>query len=138
MKYLLCVLLFTFIITAFPSAAQTNDSVQSKPTTGQRYKDGVAMINGKMMELKNSQQTPMTGTKTIAGTKVSPTGQVTLADGTQKQLREGKAVNMQGRIVNFRDDMFLPSVIMNESQRKDPTHQTEIIQRGDSIHVPKK
>jgi len=138
MKKIASVLALFWSIALLPAFAQTDSLQKAAPATGQRYKDGVAMINGKVMELKNSQQTPLVSTKTIGGAKISPDGMVTLADGTQKQLREGKAVNLQGRIVNFRDDMFLPAVILNESQQKDPHPQTVIIQKGDSVSIPKK
>ena len=104
------------------------------PAATGRYKAGVAFLNGKMVELRQDEQIPLQQTFTASdGTQVSPDGLVRKPDGSTRQLREGKAVNMEGRIVNYHDDMFTTTTIQQQNQKHGVRTETIIIQRNDSV-----
>ncbi len=132
-------ILFFLSITFFVSAAQVNAQQKSAATTVKQgvYRDGVARLNGEMVLLRNGQAEPLAKTVTLPdGTTVSADGKVTSADGKTSMLKEGMAVNQQGRIVIFKDDMFMPEQIRRTAQGH--YQETEIIEQPDTIIIRKK
>ena len=68
-------------------------------SNGATMKDGVMMKDGKVLLTQQGLTNPLTQDLTLTnGTKVSPTGSVTLASGTTTTLKEGDMMSLSGRI----------------------------------------
>lgn len=62
-------------------------------------KDGAMMKDGKIMLTEMGQTSPLAADRQFPnGTKISPTGVITAADGTTTQLQEGDLVSFSGRV----------------------------------------
>lgn len=104
-------ILFSFcfmFFLAFQVNAQATKPMKDSPNP---KRDGVAMKFGKMVRISNGKETPMTQAFSAKGTKVSPDGTVTYADGKKEKLKEGYSINMEGRRVILEDDMIAPEKI---------------------------
>ncbi|GGF02015.1 DUF6799 domain-containing protein [Hymenobacter cavernae] len=68
-------------------------------SNGATMKDGVMMKDGKVLLTQQGLTNPLTQDLTLTnGTKVSPVGAVTLANGTTTTLKEGDMMSLSGRI----------------------------------------
>lgn len=69
-------------------------------------KDGVFRANNVVMRLQAGQASRLDAPLTLNdGSVINPSGLLVKKDGTRQQLPNGQAVNMQGTVVNLRDDM---------------------------------
>lgn len=69
-------------------------------------KDGVFRENNAVMRLQAGQASRLDAPLTLNdGSVINPSGLLVKKDGTRQQLPNGQAVNMQGVVVNLRDDM---------------------------------
>ena len=100
-----------------------------------RYKDGVARVNGQMVQLMNGKMVPMDKHITLPdGTLVTPDGTVQPPNGKNHVLEEGMAINQSGRVVIFKDDMFTTDVIDSASEEAGYQQRTVIINNnGETI-----
>ncbi|AYA38322.1 hypothetical protein D3Y59_15500 [Hymenobacter oligotrophus] len=100
------VLLFLLCCATLVSVAQTATAL----------KDGAYRRNGVVMRLKAGKATRLQAPLALSdGSVINPSGLLVRKDGTRQQLPEGQAVNMQGVVVNFRDDMRTPQAIERQS-----------------------
>ncbi len=77
-------------------------------------KDGVAMKNGKVMSVTDGQKTELTSDVTLSdGTKVTPGGNVTSADGKNWTLKDGEFIDMDG---NFMTRLIKDGVIKKNGE----------------------
>ncbi|WP_045687684.1 DUF6799 domain-containing protein [Hymenobacter sp. AT01-02] len=66
---------------------------------GATMKDGFLMQDGKVMMTRDAHtETLTTETTLVNGTKISPTGTVTMTDGTSATLQNGDYVSLTGRM----------------------------------------
>lgn len=69
-------------------------------------KDGAFRENNVVMRLQAGQASRLDAPLTLNdGSVINPSGLLVKKDGTRQQLPNGQAVNMQGVVVNLRDDM---------------------------------
>lgn len=62
--------------------------------------DGVVMLNGKMMKMKNGQSTILDQEMTMSnGTKIASDGTYITKDGTKMTLKEGQRMDMAGNMI---------------------------------------
>jgi hypothetical protein len=94
--------MFRFLLTALLCCAALFASAQ----TTYALKDGAFRDNGVVMRLQAGQATRLEGPLTFAdGSVLNPSGIFVKKDGTRQLLPNGQAVNLQGVVVNLRDDM---------------------------------
>lgn len=68
-------------------------------STGISIKDGVTMKDGKLLMTQSGITNPVTQEAALVnGTKISPDGTVTMADGTTATLKEGDYLSLSGRL----------------------------------------
>lgn len=92
---------------------------QNKKMNFTDMRDGVVMTGGKVMKIEKGEATRVEDEVTLRdGTKVRANGTVVQGDGTEKRLREGKAVNERGQIVSARHDMLSYEAILRHEYRK--------------------
>jgi hypothetical protein len=90
--------LLLFGAAVLPALAQTS--------TTYALKDGAYRENGVVMRLQAGQAFRLEGPLTLTdGSVLNPSGILVRKDGTRQLLPNGQAVNMQGAVVNLRDDM---------------------------------
>lgn len=88
----LCLGLFLLSATAHAQASKLNVSV---------IKDCCMMTEGKMMQLKNGQLTPIKKPVILAnGTKIKRNGKCILPDGTKIRMVEGNCMDNSGKLDN--------------------------------------
>ncbi|GAB2949201.1 hypothetical protein GCM10027048_12770 [Hymenobacter coalescens] len=97
-------LLSALLFAAAPLArAQSASSQAAAPYA---LKDGAFRENGVVMRLQAGQAYRLEGPMTLNdGSVINATGILVRKDGTRQLLPNGQAVNMQGVVVNLRDDM---------------------------------
>lgn len=123
----LCFMLALFLVS-WQAAAQATMPRKGETTNVKR--DGVARKFGKMVEIKNGKEMPLSRTYTAEdGTKVTSSGMVTFADGTKEKLPDGYAVNKQGKKVIYEDDMIAPRKIRENQKEKTGKTETEVIMK---------
>ncbi|PJJ48774.1 DUF6799 domain-containing protein [Hymenobacter chitinivorans] len=112
-----CLAFASFLLTAPAALAQTTPAA-STSTAAPSLKDGVARRNGLTMRLQAGQMSRLSAPVTMDnGLVVRPDGIMISKDGTRQMLPEGKAVNMQGNIVNFTDDMMSAPAIEQRARQ---------------------
>ncbi|WP_188558044.1 DUF6799 domain-containing protein [Hymenobacter glacieicola] len=93
--------------SAFSAVAQTTTS-----TTAATLKDGAFVRNGKIYRLQAGKVTPLTSPLRFSnGQTLQPDGTLISKNGSRRRLADGKAVNMQGDVVLYRDDMMTAEAI---------------------------
>ena len=80
--------------------AQTSSKMKNdKQKMEMKMKDGVMMMNDKMMMCKDNKCTPMTETYTCTdGSKISMNGTVTKANGMTKKMKNGYEMEKSGKM----------------------------------------
>jgi hypothetical protein len=112
---LACFALSIFLLTAAPALAQTQPVSATQTAT---FKDGVVRRGGLTMRIQAGQAARLSAPVTMDnGLVVRPDGIMIGKDGTRQMLQEGKAVNMQGNIVNFTDDMMTAPAIEQRARQ---------------------
>ncbi|OON70569.1 DUF6799 domain-containing protein [Hymenobacter sp. CRA2] len=92
-----------FLLTLILLASALLTYAQS---TAYSLKDGAFRESGVVMRLQAGQARRLEGPLTLNdGSVMNPTGILVRKDGTRQLLPNGQAVNMQGVVVNLRDDM---------------------------------
>jgi len=104
----------TLLLSAEPVTAQaTRDTLDAS-----RLKDGYALYRGSMIQIKNSQITPLNQDITLEnGTKVYRNGMLALPGKKQQKLPDGYAVNMEGNMVMLQYDMMPYDAIREHAQK---------------------
>ncbi len=75
--------------------------VAANPGAG--VKDGLAMVNGRVVLTEQGLANPLTADKKLlSGYTVSPTGLVTSPNGTTTQMAEGDVASLTGRVTTHR------------------------------------
>jgi hypothetical protein len=133
--------LFTalFILGAEPVSAQTETSTQAPSQTLQpsRLKDGYAMHQGKMLQIKNGEITPLTQDVTLPnGTKVLRDGTVIAPRKRRQKIQEGYVLNNEGKIVMLEYDMFRYDVIQDHATKTIGNTSTELLVTDKGMAVP--
>ena len=68
--------------------------------------DHIMMRDGKIIVLRNGEETPMQEEMTMSdGTRVMPNGQLLMADGTARMMREGETITMDRHQTGDAEDM---------------------------------
>lgn len=110
MRHLFLFLLFLGFAAA-PAWAQTSAPAPAKQAIKPALKDGVFRRKGTMMRIQAGKATPLTTPLKLAnGTTVYADGRIVSKSGTQR-LTNGRAINMQGDVVGFNDDMLSATTI---------------------------
>ncbi|QJX47184.1 hypothetical protein HMJ29_09630 [Hymenobacter taeanensis] len=114
------------LVTAAFSEAVAQASPASIPTVD--LKDGAYRRNGLVMRLQAGQATRLSAPMRFDnGLTLRPDGIMVSKDGTRQLLEEGRALNMQGQIVNLRDDMKTAAAIERHDQQVTGAKPTVII-----------
>jgi hypothetical protein len=97
-KLIMCLMVAgTFTTTA---VAQDATGSLNKTEATQQMKDCVIMKDGKMIEMNKAGTTTLVKDLTLAnGTVVSADGTVKSADGAAWKLKDGEAVDMDGKLI---------------------------------------
>ncbi|RYU83793.1 DUF6799 domain-containing protein [Hymenobacter persicinus] len=119
-----CVLGVVLLATlATPSVAQTTPSAPARPA----MKDGVYRKGGLTMRLQAGQSSRLSAPVTMDnGLTIRPDGIMVGKDGTRQMLEEGKAVNLQGQIVNLTDDMMSAPAIEQRARQVAGVTETKV------------
>ena len=76
------------------------EKMEMKAKMKMTMKDGVMMVDNKMMMCKDMKCTPLTETyKFSNGSKISPKGVITMADGKTMKLKNGYEMGMNGKMM---------------------------------------
>lgn len=89
--------------TTPPAVAQEEGRMpmKNKRMEPRGMESGVLMHGGQLMQLQDGKMMPMTSEMTMSnGTKVTTTGQVTMADGKTMMLKDGQGVSMGGQLTH--------------------------------------
>jgi hypothetical protein len=111
-----------FLAAALLSASASLCAVaQSTPAatsaTDYSLKDGAYRLNGQTMRLEAGRSSSLTKALTLSdGSVINTNGTLVRKDGTRQVLANGQAVNMQGVVVNLRDDMLTDQSIVKHNQ----------------------
>jgi hypothetical protein len=84
--------------------------------------DKIMMKNGKVMRISNGEQMPLEEEVTMSdGTKVMPTGQLLMADGTTRMMQEGESLTVDRSTTNPEDltDQQFKEAMEDEELRDD-------------------
>ena len=113
-SYLRCALLAALLLTAETVLAQTSPAA---PAPSQ-LKDGAFRLQGKVYRLQAGQQFPLTvPLRFDNGLTLRPDGIMVSKDGTRQLLGNGKAINLQGNVVLYKDDMMTPAAIERHDEQ---------------------
>ncbi|TGD78270.1 DUF6799 domain-containing protein [Hymenobacter wooponensis] len=113
-RLLFCGSLLLAAATSNRAAAQSINS--TVPTVD--LKDGAYRRNGLVMRLQAGQASRLSAPMQFDnGLTLRPDGIMVSKNGTRQLLEEGKALNMQGQIVNLRDDMKTAADIERHDQQ---------------------
>lgn len=83
-----------------------------------QLKDGAFRRNGKVFRLQAGQTSPLSAPLRFPnGLTLRPDGIMVGRNGTRQLLENGKAVNMQGDVVIYRDDMMTPEAISRHDEQ---------------------
>lgn len=116
MRPLLLALIFLGLATWPAAVCAQSTPAAAGPTFS--LKDGVFRRNGKMMRLQAGEASRLSAPVTFDnGLVARPDGILISKDGTRQLLEEGKAVNRQGQIVSFADDMQTAAAIEQRAQK---------------------
>ncbi|WP_460622463.1 DUF6799 domain-containing protein [Hymenobacter tenuis] len=100
--------------TAISALAQTTPTPAAAAPAAKivPLKDGAFRRNGKVFRLQAGQASPLSAPMRFSnGLTLRPDGILISKSGTRQLLGNGKAVNMQGDVVIYRDDMMSPQAI---------------------------
>ncbi|MCB2378870.1 hypothetical protein LGH70_14810 [Hymenobacter sp. BT635] len=112
---LACFVFGSLALTAAPALAQTAPAATTQAAS---LKDGVVRRGGVTLRLQAGQTTRLSAPVTMDnGLVVRPDGIMIGKDGSRQMLPEGKAVNMQGVVVNFTDDMMSAPAIEQHARQ---------------------
>jgi hypothetical protein len=82
------------------STKMKTDKEKMEMKAKMKMKDGVMMVDNKMMMSKDSKCTPLAETyKFKDGSKVSPKGLITKANGTTMKLKNGYEIDKSGKMM---------------------------------------
>ncbi|MDD4968003.1 MAG: hypothetical protein PHT07_01090 [Paludibacter sp.] len=82
-----------------PSTKMKSDKEKTEMKMKMKMKDGVMMVNNKMMVCKDGKCMPMKETYTCTdGSKITPKGEMTMADGKTMKLKNGHEVDKSGKM----------------------------------------
>lgn len=102
----------------FATAQHAQAQAAATTTTATDLKDGAYRRNGVVMRLQAGQSSRLSAPmKFNNGTTLRPDGIMVSKDGTRQLLGEGKALNLQGDIVNLRDDMKTAEAIERHDEK---------------------
>ncbi|WP_426490211.1 DUF6799 domain-containing protein [Hymenobacter sp. 102] len=102
-------------ISGVQAQAQPNST---KVAAAALLKDGAFRRNGKTFRLQAGQAFPLSAPLRFAnGLTLRPDGIMVSKNGTRQLLENGKAVNMQGDVVLYRDDMMTPEAIARHDEQ---------------------
>ncbi|MET4108901.1 DUF6799 domain-containing protein [Hymenobacter sp. UYP22] len=106
-----------FACAAFSSAhAQTQPTATTQPAA--QLKDGAFRREGKTFRLQAGQVFTLTAPVRFAnGLTLRPDGIMVSKNGNRQLLENGKAINMQGDVVLYRDDMMTPEAITRHDEQ---------------------
>ncbi|RSK42957.1 DUF6799 domain-containing protein [Hymenobacter perfusus] len=83
-----------------------------------QLKDGAFRRDGKIFRLQAGQASPLSAPLRFSnGLTLRPDGIMVGRNGTRQLLENGKAVNMQGDVVIYRDDMMTPEAIYQHDEQ---------------------
>jgi hypothetical protein len=128
-----------FILGAQSVSAQTETNTQAPAQTLQpsKLKDGYAMHQGKMLQIKNGEITPLTQDVTMPnGTKVLRDGTVIMPKKKRQKIQEGYVLNSEGKIVMLDYDMFRYDVIQEHAKKTVGNTSTELLVTDKGKAVP--
>ncbi|TGE13098.1 DUF6799 domain-containing protein [Hymenobacter elongatus] len=115
--FLACFALGSALLPVAPAVAQTQ-APTTKAQSPVTLKDGVMRRGGITMRLQAGESSRLSAPLTMEnGLTVRPDGIMIGKDGSRQMLPEGKAVNMQGVIVNFTDDMMSAPAIEQHARQ---------------------
>ena len=99
MKNLIFAIAILIGISLSANAQTSSTKMKSDKKMEMKMKDGVMMMNDKMMMCKDNKCTPLKETYTFTnGSKVSTTGMVTKADGKTMKMKNGYEMDMSGKM----------------------------------------
>lgn len=104
------------------SAVLTPAQAQNQPTTpvqpAAQLKDGAFRRAGKTFRLQAGQVFTLTAPlRFVNGLTLRPDGIMVSKNGNRQLLENGKAINMQGDVVLYRDDMMTPEAISRHDEQ---------------------
>lgn len=110
------ILLTGMLLTAGTTAVAQTSPAAAPATT--QIKDGAFRSNGKVFRLQAGQTAPLSAPLRFAnGLTLRPDGIMVSKNGLRQLLENGKAVNMQGDVVIYRDDMMTPEAISRHDEQ---------------------
>lgn len=113
--YLRYALLMGLLAVAAPAAVAQN--APGTPASAAQIKDGAFRRAGKLYQLRAGQTTLLTTPMRFPnGLTLRPDGIMISKNGSRQLLENGKAVNMQGDVVLYRDDMMTPEAISRHDE----------------------
>ncbi len=104
-KLIMCLLVAGTFTTAAVAQDATTGSLNKTETTHQ-MQDCVMMKDGKVVEMNKEGTTTLTKDLTLVnGTIVSADGTVKSTDGKTWKLKDGEAVDMEGKLIEKKKEM---------------------------------
>jgi len=87
------------VIAQTPASKVKSDKEKTEMKMKIKMKDGVMMVDNKMMVCKEGKCLPMKETYTCTnGSKISPKGVMTMSDGKTMKLKNGHQVDKSGKM----------------------------------------
>lgn len=88
-------------------------------TVQKSHPDGVMMLNGKMMMVKNGKSSILDHNMTMSnGTKIMMDGSYNKKGGTKMMLKEGQHINMSGQMIPMKTNKAKVMYLVNDSTKK--------------------
>ncbi|MGV3640033.1 MAG: DUF6799 domain-containing protein, partial [Adhaeribacter sp.] len=101
-----------------------------------QLKDGFAMHQGRMIQIRDGQVTPLTRELRLPnGLKVDPRGMVSGPGKKRRKIAEGYVLNQDGHIVLLKDDMMRYEAIREHAQKIPGSADPEVIVTDDGMTV---
>ncbi|MBT9394561.1 hypothetical protein KLP40_15425 [Hymenobacter sp. NST-14] len=108
-------LLLAAVLLATEATALAQTSAAPAPA---QLKDGAFRRNGKVYRLQAGQQFPLTvPLRFDNGLTLRPDGIMVSKSGIRQLLENGKAINNQGDVVLYKDDMMTPAAIERHDEQ---------------------
>ncbi|MCA8832141.1 DUF6799 domain-containing protein [Hymenobacter pini] len=100
------------------SAAQAQTTTAPTARATAQLKDGAYRRDGKTFRLQAGQSFPLSAPLRFTnGLTLRPDGIMVSKNGNRQLLENGKAINMQGDVVIYRDDMMTPEAIARHDEQ---------------------